>query len=109
MTMHFSPATTALLLCDMQNDFLHPTGAYGRAGQAAPAIGALPARLRPVAEAVRRAGGWIVSTHFTLVPGRNREPLISPHLKKLRPFLTVGDFVPGTYGHDLVAELKPAD
>jgi nicotinamidase-related amidase len=109
MTVNFFPATTALLLCDLQNDFLHPTGAYGRADQSAPAIGVLPARLKPVTEAMRRAGGWIVSTHFTLVPGRDGEPLISPHLKKLRPFLTVGDFVPGSFGHDLVAELKPAD
>jgi nicotinamidase-related amidase len=105
----FQPATTALMLIDLQNDFLHPNGAYGRAKQGAAAIAALPARLKPVAEAVRAAGGWIVSTHFTLVPGKGGEPMISPHLKKLRPFLAKGDFVPGSFGHDLVAELKPAD
>jgi ureidoacrylate peracid hydrolase len=104
-----SPATTALVLCDLQNDFLHRDGAYGRAGVNAPEIAALPARLKPVADAMRRAGGWIVSTHFTLVPGRGGEPLILPHLKKLRPFLAKGDFAPGSFGHDLVAELKPAD
>src|SRR5580704_4069357 len=103
------PVRTALVLCDLQNDFLHPNGAYGRAGQGAPAIAALPGRLKPVADAMRRAGGWIVSTHFTLVPGRDGEPLILPHLKKLRPFLGKGDFAPGSFGHDLVAELKPAD
>jgi len=108
MTRFHMPAT-ALMLCDLQNDFLHPTGAYGRAGQSAPAIAAVPARVKPVAEAVRKAGGWIVSTHFTLVPGKGGEPMISPHLKKLRPFLGKGDFVPGSFGHDLVAELKPAD
>jgi ureidoacrylate peracid hydrolase len=104
-----SPASTALVLCDLQNDFLHPDGAYGRAGVAAPEIAALPARLKTVADAMRRAGGWVVSTHFTLVPGRASEPLILPHLKKLRPFLGKGDFAPGSFGHDLVAELKPAD
>ncbi len=31
----FDPATTALVLVDLQNDFLHPEGAYGRAGQGA--------------------------------------------------------------------------
>jgi len=105
----FTPATTALMLCDLQNDFLHPTGAYGRAGQGAPAIAAVPARVKPVADAMRKAGGWIVSTHFTLVPGKGGEPMIAPHLKKLRPFLAKGDFVPGSFGHDLVDELKPAD
>jgi nicotinamidase-related amidase len=108
--MHLpSPASTALVLVDLQNDFLHRDGAYGRAGLSAPAIAALPARLKPVADAMRAAGGWIVSTHFTLVPGRDSEPFILPHLKKLRPFLGKGDFAPGSFGHDLVAELKPAD
>jgi Amidases related to nicotinamidase len=107
--IRFTPATTALVLVDLQNDFLHPNGAYGRAGQTAPAIAALPQRLKPVADAVRRAGGWIVATQFTLVPGKNGAPMISPHLKKLRPFLTMGDFAPGSFGHDLVDELKPAD
>jgi len=105
----FQPASTALLLIDMQNDFLHPKGAYARGGQSSPAIAALPARLQPVADAVRKVGGWVVSTHFTLVPGKGGEPLISPHLKKLRPFLTKGDFAPGTFGHDLIDALKPAD
>jgi len=104
-----SPASAALVLCDLQNDFLHRDGAYGRARVSAPEIAALPVRLKPVADAMRHAGGWIVSTHFTLVPGRGGEPLILPHLKKLRPFLAKGDFAPGSFGHDLVAELKPAD
>jgi len=102
-------ARTALVLVDLQNDFIHPDGAYGRAGQSAASIAALPQRLLPVVEAMRRAGGWILSTHFTLVPGRDDEPFIAPHLKTLRPFLGKGDFAPGRFGHDLVAMLKPAD
>jgi nicotinamidase-related amidase len=103
------PERTALLLCDLQNDFLHAKGAYGRAGQTHPDIAALPARLAPLAQAVRAKGGSVVSTHFTLVPGRDGEPMISPHLKLLRPFLARGDFAPGSWGQDLVDELKPAD
>jgi ureidoacrylate peracid hydrolase len=107
--LSLEPARTALVLVDLQNDFLHPQGAYARGGAAAPAIAALPARLKPVADAVRKAGGWIVSTHFTLVPGKGGEPFISDHLKQLRPFLRKGDFAPGSFGHALVAELQPAD
>lgn len=100
---------TALLLCDLQNDFLHPEGAYGRAGQGAAAIAALPARLAPLARHVRAAGGVVISTHFTLVPGRDGQPMIDPHLRRLRPFLTRGDFAAGGWGHALVDELQPAD
>jgi ureidoacrylate peracid hydrolase len=102
-------ARTALLLVDLQNDFVHPAGAYGRGGQANADIGALPGRLAPLAHAIRAAGGWIVSTHFTLVPGRGGEPLIAPHLKALRPFLRKGDFAPGAWGHALIDDLAPSD
>jgi nicotinamidase-related amidase len=99
----------ALLLVDIQNDFLHPDGAYGRAGQKSEAIAALPARLKPLADRVRAKGGFVIATLFTLVPGKGGEPIISEHLKKLRPFLTKGDFVPGGWGQQLVDELAPAD
>ena len=100
---------TALLTIDLQNDFLHPEGAYGRAEQSAPAIAALPDRIAPLRDALVAAGGSYISAQFTLVPGRGGEPLIAEHLRKLRPFLTKGDFTPGGFGHDLVDTLKPAD
>ncbi len=103
------PARTALLTIDLQNDFLHPEGAYGRAGQGAPAIAALPGRIKPVRDALIAAGGSYISAQFTLVPGRNGEPLIAPHLKELRPFLTKGDFTPNGFGHSLCDTLAPAD
>ncbi|WP_193825212.1 cysteine hydrolase family protein [Oceaniglobus indicus] len=103
------PARTALLTIDLQNDFLHPDGAYGRAGQGAEAIKALPTRIAPLVSALRAKGGTYVSAQFTLVPGPGGEPLISPHLKTLRPFLTRGDFAPGRFGHQLVDTLAPAD
>ena len=100
---------TALLLCDLQNDFLHPDGAYGRAGCGAPEIAALAPRLAPLVADMRARGGWIVSTHFTLVPGRDGEPFMAPHLRQLRPFLKRGDFLPGGWGHAVVDALGPAD
>ena len=104
-----NPERTALVIVDLQNDFLHPDGAYGRAGQTSEAIAALPARVKPLADALRAKGGWVVSTHFTLVPGKGGEPFIADHLRKLRPFLAKDDFMPGGWGHALVDELQPAD
>jgi nicotinamidase-related amidase len=100
---------TCLLICDLQNDFLHPAGAYGRAGLSTPAIAALPERIAPLARRIRDRGGWIVATQFTLVPGRDGAPLISPHLRALRPFLTRGDFLPGAWGHQIIDALQPID
>lgn len=109
MTDPLEPARSALLLVDLQNDFLHPEGAYGRAGLCSEAASALPARLAPVARAMRRAGGVVIATLFTLVPGRGGKPLIAPHLARLRPFLGPGDFAPGSWGQGLVEALGPVD
>ncbi len=100
---------TALLTIDLQNDFIHPEGAYGRANQGCEAIAALPARIAPLVKQLRAAGGSYISAQFTLVPKPDGEPLIAPHLKALRPFLGKGDFTPGSFGHSLVDELSPAD
>ena len=103
------PARTGLLIVDLQNDFLHRDGAYARGGQVSAEIAALPARVLPLAKALRGVGGWVISAQFTLVPGRGGEPFISPHLKSLRPFLGKGDFAPGSWGNSLVDVLQPAD
>jgi len=100
---------TALLLCDLQNDFLHPNGAYGRAGLGNAALAALPARIAPLATRMRAAGTPIIATHFTLVPGPGGEPLISPHLRRIRAFLGPGDFAPGAWGQQTVDALQPVD
>ena len=90
------PADTALLIVDLQNDFIHPNGAYARGGQGAPAIAALPAKVAPLAKTLRTAGGVIMATQFTLAPGRGGEPIISPHLLQLRPFLARRSIRPGS-------------
>lgn len=105
----WDPARTALLTIDLQNDFIHPEGAYGRAGQSAESIAALQDRVAPLVAALRAKGGRYFSAQFTLVPDRDGEPLIAPHLKELRPFLGKGDFAPGSFGHQLVDTLYPAD
>ncbi len=109
MTERIDTRQTALLLCDLQNDFLDPQGAYGRAGQSAPEIAALPQRIKPLADALRAKGGVVIATQFTLVPGRAGEPMISPHLKALRPFLRKGDFAPGSWGNATIDLLQPLD
>jgi nicotinamidase-related amidase len=59
--------------------------------------------------AARDRGLLVVATLFTLVPCRGGEPIISPHLRQLRPFLAKGDFAPGSWGQQLVDEFAPTD
>jgi ureidoacrylate peracid hydrolase len=103
------PHSTALLLIDLQNDALHRDGAYGRAGLASDALGALPGRLLPVAQALRRRGGWIAATHFTMLAGKQGKPIMTEHTRKLRPFLKQGDFLRGSWGHALVDPFADVD
>ena len=100
---------TALLIVDVQNDVVHPKGAYGRAGLQSASVSGLPGRIKPLADAIRAKDGWIVSTHLTLVTGKRGEPFISEHLRRLRPFLGRGDFEAGTWGHQLASGLGPVD
>lgn len=104
--MHaFDPRTTALVIIDLQNDFLAPGGAYDRGGAVSPQARSLPARVAPVARALKGRGGFVAASQFTLWPDAHGEPMISPHLKQLRPFLRRGDFVAGSPGQANVAEL----
>ena len=50
------PHSLALMLIDLQNDFIHPEGAYGRAGQKSETIAQLPSRLTPLADVIRKKG-----------------------------------------------------
>ncbi|GAB2897132.1 pyrimidine utilization protein B [Paraburkholderia jirisanensis] len=99
-------ARTALVIVDLQNDFISAGGAYDRGGAVPAAARALPGRILPVARILKRLGGYVAASQFTLWPDAHGEPMISPHLKQLRPFLRRGDFVSGSSGHATVPELE---
>ena len=105
--MNASPKKIALIIVDLQNDFLAPEGAYARGGAASAAARELPGRVAGVARALKAGGGLVAASQFTLWPDAQGEPMISPHLKALRPFLRRGDFAPGSTGQANVAELAP--
>ena len=105
--MNSPTSRVALIVVDLQNDFLSPDGAYGRGGAISVAARELPERVASVARAVKSGGGLVAASQFTLWPDAQGEPMISPHLLALRPFLRRGDFAPGSAGQANVAELQP--
>ena len=57
---------TALVVVDLQNDFLDAKGAYARGGDTNPPAVLLPGRVAAVARALKAAGGLVVASQFTL-------------------------------------------
>lgn len=100
---------TALILSEMQNDYLHADGAYGRAHIRLPNNRAVLEQLIKVTNAFKESGAKIIALNFTLISDKDNKPLISEELKQDCPFLTRGDFQVGRWGHQLIEELAPAD
>ena len=100
---------TALILVDMQNDYLHGDGAFRRAKLQLSNSRILIEQLIKVCDAVRNSEGRIISANFTLVADKDHNPIIPDTIKKDWPFLRRGDFQLGRWGHNLIDELAPAD
>ena len=105
--MNLKNAHLGMVMVDLQNDFLAPDGAYARGRTVSEPALQLPARMAPVARAVKARGGLVASSLFTLWPDAQGEPMISAHLLARRPFLRKGDFAPGSRGQANVDLLAP--
>jgi nicotinamidase-related amidase len=109
----FEPATTALLVIDMQRDFVDP-GGFGEAlGNDVSLLRKAVPPTERVLKAARERGLFVVHTR----EGHRPDLADCPPAKKARGKLAtgIGDpgpmgriLVRGEYGHDLVDELKPA-
>lgn len=96
-----------LVIIDLQNDFLAPDGAYARGKTVSAEALLLPERVAKVAQAVKQHQGLVAASLFTLWPDVHGAPMISPHLLERRPFLTKGDFAPGSRGQANVDAIAP--
>jgi nicotinamidase-related amidase len=96
-----------LVIVDLQNDFLAPDGAYARGKTVSAEALLLPERVAKVATAVKKHQGLVAASLFTLWPDAKGEPMISPHLLERRPFLSKGDFAPGSRGQANVDAISP--
>jgi nicotinamidase-related amidase len=104
--INLDPATTALIVIDMQNDFCHAEGYYGRASRN---IAQLAAAVTPVATLLERARGAGLTVAFTrLVHDEARGAMEERHTIKPRLWTAHGKrLTPGTWGADVVDALRP--
>jgi biuret amidohydrolase len=110
----FDPAGTALLVIDMQRDFVEPGGFGETLGNDVRLLRAVIPPLRRVLAATRTAGVSVIHTREGHQPDLSDCP--PAKLNRGSPSLRIGDAGPrgrilvrGEYGHDIVDELAPVD
>lgn len=109
---HFDVEHTALIVIDMQRDFLEPGGFGAALGNDVSLLRAIIPTVRRVMDAWRAAGGLLIHTREGHAPDLSD----CPPAKRLRgsPSLRIGDpgpmgriLIQGEPGHAIVPELAP--
>jgi biuret amidohydrolase len=110
----FSLANTALLIIDMQRDFVEPGGFGDTLGNDVSLLQAIVPTVKSVLEAWRAVGGWVIHTREAHLPDLSD----CPPAKRLRgaPSLRIGDVGPmgrilvaGEPGNAIIPELAPIE
>jgi nicotinamidase-related amidase len=113
-TYSFDPAHTALVLIDMQRDFVEPGGFGETLGNDVGQLRAVIPPLQAVLAATRGAGITVIHTREGHLPDLSDCP--PAKLNRGEPALRIGDpgpkgriLIRGEYGHDIIDELAPID
>ena len=108
----FDPSTTALVIIDMQRDFLEPEGFGETLGNDVSLLAPVIPAVKSLLDAARALGMAVIHTR----EGHRPDLTDLPKAKKVRgnPTLAIGDVGPkgrilvrGEYGHDIIDELAP--
>jgi nicotinamidase-related amidase len=108
-----APAHTALVLIDMQRDFIEPDGAFGRMGIDLSMYARSRPRLRELLAAARRTGVLVIHLQNTALPGGLSDAPsqvrfnLRMHAGAREGAAPLRYTVPGTVGHEFVEELAP--
>jgi nicotinamidase-related amidase len=110
----FDPATTALLVIDMQRDFVEPGGFGETLGNDVALLRVVIPPLKAVLDATRAAGMTVIHTREGHRPDLSDLP--PAKLRRGNPSLRIGDpgpkgriLIRGEYGHDIIDELAPVE
>ena len=110
----FEPTTTALLVIDMQRDFVEPGGFGETLGNDVSRLRGVIAPLQRTLAATRAAGVMVIHTREGHLPDLSDCP--PAKLERGRPSMRIGDLGPngrilirGEHGHGIIDELAPVD
>ena len=110
------PAHTALLVVDLQNDLCADGGIFADRGADLSMYDEMMPRVAELIDAARAAGVMVIYTQATTLPGGlSQSPAQLLFERRLeqnygKPGTKPFEFcVPGTWGHDILDVIKPAD
>jgi nicotinamidase-related amidase len=110
----FDVSDTALVVIDMQRDFLLPGGFGESLGNDVRQLSSVVEALKPVFAAARAAGMFVVHTREGHQPDLSDCP--PAKLRRGKPSCRIGDpgpfgriLIRGEYGHDIVDDLAPIE
>ena len=110
----FDPAHSALMVIDMQRDFVEPGGFGETLGNDVSQLRAVIPPLQAALAATREAGITVIHTREGHLPDLSDCP--PAKLTRGEPSLRIGDpgpkgrvLIRGEYGHDIIDELAPAE
>lgn len=109
------PGRAALVLVDMQRDFVEPDGVFGRLGIDLGMYRDSRPRLAALLDAARTAGLLVVHIQNTALPNRMSDSPVQMrfnlrmHQKARRGEAPLKYTVPGTRGHEFVDEFVPLE
>ena len=108
----FDPVSTALLIIDMQRDFVEPGGFGETLGNDVKQLQSVIPPLQAALAASREAGIAVIHTREGHVPDLSDCP--PAKLRRGRPSMRIGDpgpkgriLIRGEYGHDIIDDLAP--
>ncbi len=107
--MPITRGATALLLLDLQRDFMEPGGVYARHGLPIERLRDVIPAVERVARASRDAHVPIFASKFTVYTSPSGVPLGLDHIIKARPFLLEEGFRLDDPGRKLIQELPRPD
>jgi ureidoacrylate peracid hydrolase len=107
--MKLERGATALLLLDLQRDFMDPDGVYARHGLPVARLRSIVPTIARVAAASRAAHVPVFASKFTIYTSPGGAPLGLDAIVQARPFLRAEGFRLGDPGRELIAELPRPD
>jgi nicotinamidase-related amidase len=101
---------TALLVVDMQNDFVHPDGAYARFGDDIDASRAIIPTIKDLLRAARQHGIFVAYAQNTTLPNGLSDSGAWLYFKtRVRKGIDPTYTLNGTWGQRIIDELAPRD